>query len=98
MFKKTAAAYDLAQRFIQQGDARNARLAMDIGDRFQDLAKQAATLPNRRLGPQISPQGQKAREAQRIIELAQQIDGPPENAALLAALLVSISDNISKLK
>jgi hypothetical protein len=35
MFKKTAAAYDLAQKFIQKGDARKARLAMYIGDRFK---------------------------------------------------------------
>jgi hypothetical protein len=38
MFKKTAAAYDLAQKFLQKGDARRARLAMDIGDRFQKIA------------------------------------------------------------
>lgn len=38
MFKKTAAAYDLAHKFLQRGDARNARLAMDIGDRFEKAA------------------------------------------------------------
>jgi len=38
MFKKTAAAYDLAQKFLQKGDARKARLAMDIGDRFEKAA------------------------------------------------------------
>jgi hypothetical protein len=40
MFKKTAAAYDLAQKFLQKGDARKARLAMDIGDRFQKIAEE----------------------------------------------------------
>jgi hypothetical protein len=38
MFKKTAAAYGLAQEFLQRGDSRNARLAMDIGDRFEKAA------------------------------------------------------------
>jgi len=90
MFKKTAAAYDLAQKFLQKGDARKARLAMDIGDRFQNLAKQAATLPVRR----VSPQALKAREAVAIIKAAQTVDGPPENATLL----VDILDNINKLK
>jgi hypothetical protein len=41
MLKKTAAAYDLAQKFLQKGDARNARLAMDIGDRFKKIAVDA---------------------------------------------------------
>jgi len=90
MFNKTAAAYDLAQKFLQKGDARNARLAMDIGDRLQNLAKQAATLPLRK----VSPQALKAREAVAIIKAAQTVDGPPENATLL----VDILDNINKLK
>jgi hypothetical protein len=38
MFKKTAAAYGLAQKFLEKGDASRARLAMDIGDRFQKIA------------------------------------------------------------
>jgi hypothetical protein len=90
MFKKTAAAYGLAQEFLQRGDSRNARLAMDIGDRFENLVKLAATLPNRR----ISPQGLKAREAEAMIKAAQTIDGPPENTVLLLDIL----DIISKLK
>jgi hypothetical protein len=40
MFKKTATAYDLAQKFLQKGDARKARLAMYIGDRFQKIAEE----------------------------------------------------------
>lgn len=38
MIKKTAAAYELARKFLQKGDSKNARLAMDIGDRFKKVA------------------------------------------------------------
>lgn len=37
MFKKSAAAYDLAHRFLQKGDVKNARIAMGIGDKFKGM-------------------------------------------------------------
>lgn len=37
MFKKTAAAYDLAYKFLQKGDVKNARIAMGIGDKFKGM-------------------------------------------------------------
>ena len=53
MFKKTAAAYELAQKFLQKGNVEKARMAMEIGDRFHKIAGSDWVVRGDRLHPAI---------------------------------------------
>lgn len=71
-------------------EASEVDAVLDLFSNSEELQKQAATLPVRRL----SPQAAKAKEAKPIIEAAQTMQGTPENVAIL----VDILDNLEKLK